>query len=62
MPVIEAIALLTGAIAFIMTFAYTGKMLQALPEIDAEALTNMVFSAIVCLVSVGIVAYAEIVR
>lgn len=62
MPVIEAIALFTGTISFILTFAYTGKMLMSLPEIDAEALTNMMFSAIVCLISVGTVAYAEIIR
>lgn len=62
MPVIEIIAMFVGAIAFINVFASTKQMFDALPEIDGEALTNTTLSATVCLICVGVVAYAEAVK
>lgn len=62
MPVIEIIAMFVGAIAFINVFASTKQMFEALPDIDSEALTNMMFSTIICFTCVGVVAYAEAVK
>mgnify|MGYP000851724883 CR=1 FL=1 len=62
MPVIEIIALFFGTISFVMTLVSFANVVQSLPDIDSEALTNMLFSAIVCLTCVGVVAYAEIVK
>ena len=62
MPVIEAIAMFVGIVAFINVFASTKRMLDPLPEVDGEALTNTTFSAIVCLICVGVVAYAEAIK
>lgn len=62
MPVIEVIAMFLGVIAFIMTFAYAGRTMSSLPKIDTDSLTNMFFSGIVCLVSIGLVAYAEVIK
>lgn len=54
MPVIEIIALFFGTISFVATLIFFAQ--------TAEALTNMLFSAIVCLTCVGVVAYAEIIK
>lgn len=62
MPVIEAIAIFVGIIAFINVFASTKQMFEALTDIDSEALTNMMFSTILCFICVGVVAYAEAVK
>lgn len=62
MPVIEIIALFFGTISFGMTLASFTNVVQSLPDIDGEALTNLLFSAIVCLTCVGVVSYAEIVK
>ena len=62
MTVIEIIAMFVGAIAFINVFASTKQMFEALPDIDSEALTNMMFSTILCFICVGVVAYAEAVK
>lgn len=62
MPVIEIIALFFGTISFVVTLASFANIVQYLPDIDSEALTNMLFSAIVCLTCVGVVACAEIVK
>ena len=62
MPVIEAIAIFVGIIAFINVFASTKQMFEALPDIDSEALTNMMFSTIICFICVGVAAYAEAVK
>lgn len=62
MPVIEIIALFFGTISFVMTLVSFANVVQSLPDIDSEALTNMLFSAIVCLACVGVVAYAEIIK
>ena len=62
MPVIEVIAMFIGAIAFINVFASTKQMFEALPDIDSEALTNMMFSTIICFICVGVAAYAEAVK
>ena len=69
MPIVEIIALFFGTISFVMTLAsfvmtlvFFTNVVQSLPNIDSEALTNMLFSAIVCLTCVGEVAYAEIVK
>ena len=62
MPVIEAIAIFVGIIAFINVFASTKQMFEALPDVDGGALTNMMFSTILCFICVGVVAYAEAVK
>ena len=62
MPVIEAIALFVGIISFINVFASTKQMFEALPDVDSEALTNMMFSTILCFICVGVAAYAEAVK
>ena len=62
MSVVEIIALFFGTISFVMTLVSFTNVVQSLPDIDSEALTNLLFSAIVCLTCVGVVAYAEIVK
>ena len=62
MPVIEIIALFFGTISFVMTLVSFANVVQSLPDIDSEVLMNMLFSALVCLTCVGVVAYAEIVK
>lgn len=62
MTVIEIIAMFVGAIAFINVFASTKQMFEALPDVDSEALTNMMFSTILCFICVGVVAYAEAIK
>ena len=62
MPVIEIIAMFVGVVAFINVFASTKQMFEALPDIDSEALTNMMFSTVICFICVGVVAYAEAIK
>jgi hypothetical protein len=62
MPVIKIIAMFVGAIAFINVFASTKQLFEALPDTDSEALTNRMFSTILCFICVGVVAYAEAVK
>lgn len=62
MPVIEIIAMFVGVVAFINVFASTKQMFEALPSIDSEALTNMMFSTVICFICVGVVAYAEAIK
>lgn len=62
MPVIEAIAMLFSGISFVLTFVYAAQFFKTIPDFNTDALTNMLFSAIVCLVSVGAFSYIELTK